>query len=63
MSEAESALRVLQVHTRYRLAGGEDQVVEAERQLLAEAGGDVHQVIFGLGLVVMRIVPKRPATP
>ncbi len=46
MSERESVLRVLQVHTRYRQAGGEDQVVEAERQLLEGAGIDVHQVIF-----------------
>jgi len=37
---------VLQVHTRYRQAGGEDQVVEAERQLLQAAGIAVHQVIF-----------------
>ena len=28
--------RVLQVHTWYRQAGGEDQVVEAERRLLDE---------------------------
>jgi glycosyltransferase involved in cell wall biosynthesis len=38
--------RVLQVHTRYRQAGGEDTVVEAERQLLEAAGISVHQVIF-----------------
>lgn len=38
---------VLQVHTRYRQAGGEDQVVEAERRLLEAAGVSVHQVIFG----------------
>jgi glycosyltransferase involved in cell wall biosynthesis len=37
---------VLQVHTRYRQAGGEDQVVEAEKQLLETAGIDVRQVIF-----------------
>jgi glycosyltransferase involved in cell wall biosynthesis len=38
--------RVLQVHTRYRNAGGEDQVVEAERRLLEGAGVDVRQVLF-----------------
>jgi glycosyltransferase involved in cell wall biosynthesis len=37
---------VLQVHTRYRQAGGEDRVVEAEKQLLQAAGISVHQVIF-----------------
>ena len=46
MSEAPPVERVLQVHTRYRHAGGEDQVVEAERRLLEEAGLDVRQVIF-----------------
>lgn len=38
--------RVLQVHTRYRQAGGEDQVVEAEKRLLESAGITVRQVIF-----------------
>ena len=38
--------RVLQVHTRYRQAGGEDQVVAAERLLLEEAGIQVEQVLF-----------------
>lgn len=38
--------RVLQVHTRYRHAGGEDQVVDGERRLLKEAGVDVGQVFF-----------------
>jgi glycosyltransferase involved in cell wall biosynthesis len=38
--------RVLQVHTRYREAGGEDRVVEAERQLLEDAGVRVRQLIF-----------------
>lgn len=37
---------VLQVHTRYRQAGGEDEVVEAEKQLLEAAGISVHQVLF-----------------
>lgn len=35
-------MKVLQVHTRYRQAGGEDTVVQAERELLAAAG---HQVL------------------
>lgn len=38
--------RVLQIHTRYRQRGGEDDVVEAERRLLASTGVDVHQVVF-----------------
>ena len=38
--------RVLQVHTRYRQAGGEDHVVDAEKRLLENAGVDVRQVIF-----------------
>jgi glycosyltransferase involved in cell wall biosynthesis len=38
--------RVLQVHTRYREPGGEDQVVEAERTLLRGAGIQVDQEIF-----------------
>lgn len=38
--------RVLQVHTRYRQAGGEDQVVEAERRLLEDTGIGVEQVVF-----------------
>lgn len=37
---------MLQVHTRYRLAGGEDRVVEAERALLTSAGIQVDQVLF-----------------
>lgn len=46
MSGQEGVRRVLQVHTRYRQAGGEDRAVEAERVLLEEAGLDVRQVIF-----------------
>lgn len=38
--------RVLQVHTRYRQAGGEDEVVAAEMRILRQAGVDVRQVIF-----------------
>lgn len=38
--------RVLQVHTRYREVGGEERVLEAERQLLESAGISVRQVIF-----------------
>lgn len=46
MSEAIPIQRVLQVHTRYRQLGGEDHVVEAERQLLESAGISVRQVLF-----------------
>jgi glycosyltransferase involved in cell wall biosynthesis len=38
--------RVLQVHTRYRQAGGEDEVVAAEKRLIEEAGLSVAQVLF-----------------
>lgn len=34
-------MRVLQVHTRYRQAGGEDAVVATEQQLLVDAGHEV----------------------
>lgn len=46
MSGDAGVRRVLQVHTRYRQAGGEDRAVEAERVLLEKAGLDVRQVIF-----------------
>ena len=46
MNERRGIQRVLQVHTRYRQAGGEDLVVEAEKRLLEEAGIEVSQVIF-----------------
>jgi glycosyltransferase involved in cell wall biosynthesis len=46
MNGAANTRRVLQVHTRYRLAGGEDAVVDAERRLLTEAGIQLRQVIF-----------------
>jgi len=36
-------LRVLQLHTRYRQAGGEDAVVATEAELLRDAGHDVAQ--------------------
>jgi glycosyltransferase involved in cell wall biosynthesis len=36
-------MRVLQIHTRYRQAGGEDAVVDAEAAVLREAGHDVFQ--------------------
>jgi len=35
-------MRVLQLHTRYRQAGGEDMVVAAERAALEGAGHEVH---------------------
>lgn len=38
--------RVLQVHTRYRQAGGEDGVVDAERTLLSANGIQVEQLVF-----------------
>lgn len=38
-------MRILQVHTRYRQRGGEDVVVDAEAELLREAGHEVQQVI------------------
>jgi glycosyltransferase involved in cell wall biosynthesis len=46
MTDPRTVHRVLQVHTRYRQAGGEDEVVAAERQLLEEAGLSVAQVVF-----------------
>lgn len=46
MSDPTGIRRVLQVHTRYRQAGGEDEAVEAERALLEEAGLDLRQLIF-----------------
>jgi glycosyltransferase involved in cell wall biosynthesis len=36
-----SGLRVLQVHNRYQLAGGEDVVTQAERRLLEQYGHEV----------------------
>jgi glycosyltransferase involved in cell wall biosynthesis len=46
MNERRHIDRVLQIHTRYRHAGGEDQLVEAERRLLQAGGVEVDQVIF-----------------
>jgi len=46
MTGHRTVQRVLQVHTRYRHAGGEDEVVAAEKRLLEEAGIDVAQVLF-----------------
>ena len=46
MSGSPSVQRVLQVHTRYRQAAGEDEVVAAEKRLLEEAGLSVAQVLF-----------------
>ena len=39
-------MRVLQIHTRYRQAGGEDTVVRAEAQLLEDAGHEVIRYWF-----------------
>jgi len=38
-------MRVLQIHTRYRQAGGEDRVVSAEAELLRAAGHEVAQMV------------------
>ena len=38
-------MRVLQLHARYREAGGEDRVVAAEAQLLRSAGHEVEQLL------------------
>jgi len=38
-------MRILQLHTRYREAGGEDRVVAAEAELLRSAGHEVEQVV------------------
>jgi glycosyltransferase involved in cell wall biosynthesis len=38
-------VRILQLHTRYREAGGEDRVVTAEAELLRSAGHVVEQII------------------
>lgn len=46
MKPVDDVRRILQVHTRYRQAGGEDAVVEAERRLLSGAGVEVSQVLF-----------------
>lgn len=39
-------MRVLQIHNRYRLPGGEDSVVEDELKLLRGRGHEVQQLIF-----------------
>ena len=46
MTGLASVRRILQIHTRYRQAGGEDRIVDAEHVLLGEAGLDVRRVIF-----------------
>ena len=38
-------MRILQLHTRYRQAGGEDHVVIAEAELLRSAGHEVEQMV------------------
>jgi glycosyltransferase involved in cell wall biosynthesis len=42
---AQPRMRVLQLHTRYRQAGGEDRVVAAEAELLRSAGHEVEQLV------------------
>jgi glycosyltransferase involved in cell wall biosynthesis len=39
-------MRILIVHNRYLLRGGEDVVFEAERSLLAQMGHDIETVVF-----------------
>jgi glycosyltransferase involved in cell wall biosynthesis len=46
MTGPPAVQRVLQVHTRYRQAAGEDEVVAAEKRLLEESGVSVTQVMF-----------------
>ena len=46
MTAPGTVQRVLQVHTRYRQAAGEDEVVAGEKRLLEEAGLSVGQVMF-----------------
>jgi glycosyltransferase involved in cell wall biosynthesis len=46
VTNEQSIHRVLQVHTRYRQTGGEDEAVEAEKRLLEHGGVEVTQVIF-----------------
>ena len=62
MTDPRAVQRVLQVHTRYRQAAGEDEVVEAERRLLEDAGLQVTQVLFdnpGPGTSRMSLAPVR----
>jgi glycosyltransferase involved in cell wall biosynthesis len=44
-------MRILIVHNRYLLRGGEDVVFEAERNLLAAMGHDIETVIFDNGSI------------
>lgn len=46
MTPTTDITTVVQVHTRYQQAGGEDRVVDSERELLEAAGIRVHQVLF-----------------
>ncbi|MGA3029975.1 MAG: glycosyltransferase family 4 protein [Candidatus Limnocylindrales bacterium] len=46
MTRSQTVQRVLQVHSRYRQAGGEDEVLAAEKRLLEAAGMSVTQVLF-----------------
>lgn len=38
-------MRILQIHNRYRLAGGEDAVADTEAELLAGGGHEVHRLL------------------
>ena len=61
-------MRILQVHTRYRQAGGEDRVVAAEAELLQSAGHQVEQVVADnpvsplAAAVAMLKSPRNPAS-
>jgi glycosyltransferase involved in cell wall biosynthesis len=59
-------VRILQVHTSYREAGGEDSVVQAERRLLRAAGHQVdgfHRQNPGTALMSAAGLAAAPANP
>jgi glycosyltransferase involved in cell wall biosynthesis len=61
-------MRILQLHTRYREAGGEDRVVAAEAELLRSAGHLVEQVLADnpvssmAAAVALLKAPRNPAS-
>ena len=61
-------MRILQLHTRYREAGGEDRVVAAEAELLRSAGHEVEQVVDDnpispiAAAVALLKAPRNPAS-
>lgn len=58
-------MKVLQVHTRYRQPGGEDTVVDAERELLAAAGHEVvrHEALNPSGAKAALALATSPWNP